>query len=361
MVKDLPDYTRKQVLIIDIAGFPQEVMIDHRKIKGLVLKDPTIELAIPVSWEGPYLAYEPCLDAWKTQIVDWAAGTLDVNIKSITGTVIGAIDLAKVLGSALAHSNPVISRLTDGSAFIDPRTIRALTSADIVSVIESAAAGLKVDIKTDTLGGLKVLEKNATGVKFDLVTDTLGGLKVVEKNATGVKFDLVTDTLAGLKVLEKNATGVKVDLVTDTLAGLKVLEKNATGIKIDITTDTLAGLKVTQATRTNLKTQPEREDLISLGGVASPNNAGVQLIAPSGQTKIKVYDAGFCGAVAGVHYFYFGTTTGATTKRFCTINTVGAMQKSYVQPRVSAAADGLYLFSSVSETNMPYDLGYVQE
>jgi len=261
------------------------------------------------------------------------------SLPSITIASIPAMDLAKVLGAALAHDNPVITRLTDGLDFIDPRSIRELTAADIVGVIESVAAGLKVDIKTDTLGGLKILEKNATGVKFDLVTDTLAGLKVVEKNATGMKVDLVTDTLAGLKVLEKNATGIKVDLVTDTLAGLKV----------------------TQATRTNLLAKTEREDLTSLGGTASPNNAGVQLIAPNGTKKVKVYDAGFCGAVDGTHYFYFGTDTNATTKRFCTINKLGVMHQTFVQPRVSAASDGLYLFSSVSETNMPYDVGYVLE
>jgi hypothetical protein len=69
---------------------------------------------------------------------------------------------------------------------------------------------VKVDIKTDTLGGLKVLEKNATGVLVDLKTDTLGGLKVVEKNATGIKVDLVTDTLAGLKVINATFANLKV-------------------------------------------------------------------------------------------------------------------------------------------------------
>jgi hypothetical protein len=33
------------------------------------------------------------------------------------------VDLARVLGAALSHANPVIARLTDGSAFIDPRDV----------------------------------------------------------------------------------------------------------------------------------------------------------------------------------------------------------------------------------------------
>jgi len=99
------------------------VKISHEQIKGLALKDPTVPLTVPISWEGPYLAYEPCLDAWKVKILEWAAGTLDVNIQSITATAIQQIDLAKVLGAALSHANPVIARLTDGSAWIDPRDV----------------------------------------------------------------------------------------------------------------------------------------------------------------------------------------------------------------------------------------------
>jgi len=47
---------------------------------------------------------------------------------------LGQIDIARVLGAALAHANPVIMRLTDGAAFIDPRSIRALLATDIVTV-----------------------------------------------------------------------------------------------------------------------------------------------------------------------------------------------------------------------------------
>jgi hypothetical protein len=325
---DYPDYCKKVVVVYEGTVVGGEVLCDHRKILGIALKSPTFAQCLPISVENDALAYDPVADRFKVDVQAMTIGTIDVDVIDRWNRQLGAMDLARVLGAALSHANPVITRLTDGAAFIDPRTIRALTAAEL---------------------------------KVDLTTDTLAGLKVLEKNATGIKVDLVTDTLAGLKVLEKNATGIKVDLVTDTLAGLKVLEKNATGIKVDIVTDTLAGLKAIQATRTSLKVQPEREDGISLGGVASPNAAGVKILDASGTTKIKVFDAGFCGAVAGVHYFYFGTSTAPTTRRFCTINTVGAMQKTFVQPRVSNASDALYLYASVSETNMPYDLNYVQE
>lgn len=118
-----------------------------------------------------------------------------------------------------------------------------------------------------------------------------------------------------------------------------------------------------QATRTNLLVKPEREDLISLAGVVSPNAAGVQIVAGTGGQKIKVYDCALHAAVAGLHYFYFGTSTTPPTPltAFGTINSAGLVQKTFVQPRVSAAGDNLYIYSSVSETNMPYDLGYVKE
>lgn len=117
----------------------------------------------------------------------------------------------------------------------------------------------------------------------------------------------------------------------------------------------------TQNTRASLKVQPEREDLISLGGVVSPNNAGVQIVGGTASQYIKVYDAGYEPLAAGLHYFYFGTSTTATAKRFMSRTTLAPYGKSFVHPRVGASGDGLYLFSAVSETNMPYDLGYVKE
>jgi hypothetical protein len=118
---------------------------------------------------------------------------------------------------------------------------------------------------------------------------------------------------------------------------------------------------VTQLTRTNLLTKPEREDLVSLGGVVSPNNAGVLIVTGVAGQKIKVYDAGYHAGAEGLHYFYFGTTTSATTKRFLTNNKDFLAHKTFVHPRIGAAGDSLYLFSAVAETNMPYDIGYVIE
>lgn len=124
---------------------------------------------------------------------------------------------------------------------------------------------------------------------------------------------------------------------------------------------TITSPQVIQTTRSLLTVKPEREDIISLGGVASPNNAGVAIVTGVAGQKVKVYDAGYEALAAGLHYFYFGTSTTATAKRLMASSTKGARFKTFVQPRVSADGEGLYLFSAVSETNMPYDAGYVQE
>jgi hypothetical protein len=107
----------------------------------------------------------------------------------------------------------------------------------------------------------------------------------------------------------------------------------------------------------------EREDLTSLGGVVSPSaGAGVQVIDGAAGKVVKVYDAGYDALTAGLHYFYFGTNTSPTTKRLCVRQTgTGAIHQTYVQPRCGAPGDGLYLYSAVAETNIPYDVGYVQE
>jgi hypothetical protein len=118
-----------------------------------------------------------------------------------------------------------------------------------------------------------------------------------------------------------------------------------------------------QTTRTSLLMKGEREDLISLGGTVSASaGSGVQIIAGVSGKVIKVYDAGFDALTAGLHHFYFGTGTSPTSKRFCTRQSgTGPIHQSFEMPRCGSAGSGLYLYCGVAETNIPYDLGYVQE
>jgi len=94
---------------------------DHWWIKGVELVDPEITAAIPISVENPAIAYEVATDRFKVKIESASGVTFDADISDDWARQLGLIDLSRVLGAALAHSNPVIARLTDGSAFIDPR------------------------------------------------------------------------------------------------------------------------------------------------------------------------------------------------------------------------------------------------
>jgi hypothetical protein len=80
-------------------------------------------------------------------------------------------------------------------------------------VVEQNAGGIKVDLKTDTLGGLKVLEKNSSGVKVDIATDSLAagsGLKTVPT------FQLpVISTLTWTNCTTTNVAPDTTDLVID--------------------------------------------------------------------------------------------------------------------------------------------------
>lgn len=333
---DLTTPSTPGTLPISLFG---DVLCDHRKILGVALKEPLIAQSLPVSWEGPFLAYDACIDAFKVRVVQFDPASIAVTIADDWTRQLGQIDLARVLGAALSHANPVISRLTDGADFIDPRQIYG----DLDRLKQRATS---LELKTWSYGREWTITENLNR-SWNLGSSDVPDLSSRAARELGIVY-------GSLDKLQQRTT------TKDLFVQIRHegTEKDPTAIRALTTSD-----KVTpeQATRTSLKIQPEREDLVSLGGVASPNAAGAQILAPSGSLKPKVYDCEYEVLAAGLHYFYFGTTTTATTKRFLTRSTVGVNSKSFVQPRVGAAGDGIYLYSAVSETNMPYDLGYALE
>jgi hypothetical protein len=118
---DLPDYSRKVIVVYEGTITSGEVKCDHWKIKGLTLKDPYISLSLPMSVENPALAYDAVNDRFKIVLEAITAGVIPISLANDWTRQLGLVDLSRVLGAALSHSNPVISRLTNGSAFIDPR------------------------------------------------------------------------------------------------------------------------------------------------------------------------------------------------------------------------------------------------
>jgi len=79
-------------------------------IDGVAILTPTIAACVPISIENDAIAYDAGNDRFKVDIEAMTLAVLDMN-------------LTQVLDAALSHANPVISRLTDGSAFIDPRDV----------------------------------------------------------------------------------------------------------------------------------------------------------------------------------------------------------------------------------------------
>jgi len=123
----------KAYILCDIKGRPivivyGDVQVDHRKIKGSTLKDPTIPLAIPMSIENPAIAYDPALDLFKVAIY-------------YNGTK------------------------------IDPRIVRALTSSDVITAVQSTPANLKILAFGNTV-------KDGSGTSYALLLDANGRLYI---------------------------------------------------------------------------------------------------------------------------------------------------------------------------------------
>jgi len=130
--------------------------IDPRQIRSLtsadsvramgnqgVLTQSVITLGLLVELQtlvgAPYRA-DDTLDRWARQL--------------------GQVDLARVLGAALSHANPVISRITDGAAYIDPREFRP--PATLYCGTRSTMAGTPV-----TLSAISVPIQNSVLVQAD--------------------------------------------------------------------------------------------------------------------------------------------------------------------------------------------------
>jgi len=141
--EDLEDGKRGP-LLLDIKGRPYVIIygvpeIDHYRIKGVTLKDPTIAASLPTSIENPAIAYDAVLDLFKC---------------------------------ALYYN----------STKIDPRSIRALTSADVVTVVQGTAANLKATV-TQAEKDRTITSGNVT-IQEPLSVDDGGGSLTVDGTVT---------------------------------------------------------------------------------------------------------------------------------------------------------------------------------
>jgi len=251
MVGDLPDYEKKIIIVTPAGEYPAIVKIDLEQLLGDPIQNPTIANCLPISVENKAIAYDDVNDRFKTYIENKAIAYNDANdrfkvdIEAMTvGTIttdvsdkwtrqLGLIDISRVLGSALAHSNPVIVRLTNGSAFIDPtdvadraarllgkiygdqgvltqratsldlytairysgaeidpRSIRALTNSDVVSVEQSDETKLKATV-TQAAKDRTISSVDATGTAVQIsIAGLNGNSSALATPSTGKKVRL---------------------------------------------------------------------------------------------------------------------------------------------------------------------------
>jgi len=284
---------------------------------------------------------------------------MEVDLVKVNGVAIATPTVVGCVPVSIEHVVDINHYQIKGVTLKDP-TVAACLPVSIEHVADiNHAQILGTALKTPTYAQCVPISVENDAIAYDDANDRFY-VDLAKISATDVLAVSATDL--DIRALTE-ADVVTVKSITNALpAGTNAIGKLAANSGVDIgDVDVLTMPEVTQDTRTSLKAQTEREDLISLGGTSTPNAAGVQIIAPNGTKKIKVYDAGYECTVDGLHYFYFGTTTTPTTRAFCTRKTAGPITKTFVEPRVSNAGDGLYVYSAVNETEMDWDLGYVQE
>lgn len=378
-----PDFTQRTKSAIDLWY-----------IKGVLLKDPYVIKCVPCSIENLALAYDAINDRFNVNIKDATGITLTDDVSDRWARLLGAVDLARVAGAAISLTNPVWARLSNGSIAIDPRdrnwtvseTLTVQATAFQIRALAKATDWLYATLKTDAGVALDPRDRNWTISETLTVQATNFAIRALAKATDNVYATLKTD--AGVAIdprdrnwllgssdipdlLDKWARQLgQIDLARILGAAASVTNplpvritdgsafKDPTLIRALTSADVVTAQ---QTTRTSMTVKPEREDLTSLGATATlTGGTGLQIVPPSGSLKPKIYDADFEVVAAGLHCFYFGTTTTLSSKRILSRTTVGPILKSLFHPRVGAAGDGIYLYSAVNDT-VPYDLGYVLE
>jgi len=169
-----------------VSGLPDNtIAVWIEKALGYDAKFPMWEIE---PWTGRYFATP---DDWKDgdygSILTDIKGRAIINIHDIESGVsvdaditddwtrqLGQVDLARVLGSALAHANPVIARITDGTAYIAPALQSQLPSA-----LDSGALKVKEQSPITDFPDSAVATLLAGGLPSALDIDAL---KVREQN-----------------------------------------------------------------------------------------------------------------------------------------------------------------------------------
>jgi len=79
--KDLPDWSTKVTISHEVTD-SDLTTTDHKKIKGVPLKDPSVAAAVPISVENPAIAYDPTNDVFYVRTKSAALGVHVIGLPS---------------------------------------------------------------------------------------------------------------------------------------------------------------------------------------------------------------------------------------------------------------------------------------
>lgn len=355
------DYTKRSKAFVDVKfvdGVPiatpsvaaclpisieHIVDINHKQILGTALKSPTFAQCVPTSIENDAIAYDAVNDRFKVDIEAMTVGTINTNVSDRWARQLGQVDLARVLGAALAHSNPVIARLTDGSAFIDPRDMSD-RAARLVGVVYGSQAQ-------------QILQRATT---YDLIVQLRhNGVEIDPRNIRALTSSDIITAYGSLDALQQRAT-TKELIVQIQHQGV---EKDPTQIRALTNADVVSA---EQSDETKLKatvTQAAKDRTISdVDKVATEKQLNLTFTGAENQiawdpaagkkVRVKLFsfelsasvDLGYRWGATGTIY-YFNTTSGRYVANLIGANVEGA------------ADDILYFYASGACTVKGFILG----
>jgi hypothetical protein len=211
------------------------VDINHLKIKGTTLKNPSFTACIPCSIENTAIAYDITNDRFKVVVESWTAGALAVSLANDFTRQLGQVDLYRVLGATLAHTNPVIVRLSTGATWLDPRdrnwTITEalarswnLGASDVPDLSDRAARLLG-----KVYGNQDVLQQRATTKELLVQIQHQG----VEKDPTQIRALTSSDVITVVQGTAANLLATVTQAAKDRT--ISSVDATATAQQIDVT------------------------------------------------------------------------------------------------------------------------------
>lgn len=166
MPKDLPDWSTKITISHEVSD-SDLTTTDHKKIKGVPLKDPSVAAAVPISVENPAIAYDSQNDCFK--IRGTAAGQpVYIDLRAVTGKDLTARDwsgdfakLQNIPTDPAKESGKLTDIFNLENKTLNPASITATASG--TTQIKAPATGKSLRVKL-----IKVHNSGTAAVTVDL-------------------------------------------------------------------------------------------------------------------------------------------------------------------------------------------------